>query len=327
MSTLTNVESNRKSNNIGTQLENVDTSITKDRSILFHLKTLYLFTKSDFKTVIVPQAVFALAMMFSGSKLGVSVTNQLTTAYISTRLLSMFAWLWIQLLVVDISNQRFPESVAEDAINKPWRPLPSKRISMEEAQHMLRILVPAVVVISVAMGNFTPCSVIMVLAWLYNDLGAGNASLLQRNVINAVALSCFGWGALIVLFHFEGTAATLLRNWTILTATVMLTTVHVQDFPDIPGDRARGRKTIPLVYGEGWTRAGLAILIPLWSIACLAFWNIKSPVVWIPTLLVGNTMSLITMVRQEHSYDKIVWKLWCLWMTQLYLLPIFSART
>ncbi|KAI8960146.1 hypothetical protein F5Y11DRAFT_330929 [Daldinia sp. FL1419] len=183
---------------------------------------------------------------------------------------------------------------------------------MEEAKRVFRILVPMMAGYGAAIGSFIPSAIIMILLWLYNDLGGANAGPLQRNVINAVACACFGWGAYISLYNFGETVNTRLCNWIIVTAAVIMTTTHAQDLPDMLGNKARDRKTIHLIYGERWARATLAILVPLWSVSCLVFWNIKSPVAWIPALLLSSIMSLTAVLCREYSYDEIVWKLLCL---------------
>ena len=52
----------------------------------------------------------------------------------------------------------------------------------------------------------------------------------------------------------------MLRAWIALTALVTASTIHAQDFPDVEGDKERGRKTMPLVYGDFWSRATLAAM-------------------------------------------------------------------
>lgn len=239
----------------------------------------------------------------------------------------MVLWLWMNLLIEDITNQRLPDSVAEDTINKPWRPIPSGRLSGEEAQQILRTLIPVCLFTSAVLQSFEPSVTFMTLVWLYNDLDGAGTGPLQRNMLNAAALACFGWGALTTLSGSSTDVGcnSVLIYWIAITAAIVMTTIQAQDFPDMAGDKVRGRKTIPLVFNETWARATLAGLVLFWSIVCLSFWNVTSTLAWMVVLGIAVPLSLKTTLNRTQSSDKIVWKLWCFWMTSVYFLPLFST--
>ena len=46
-----------------------------------------------------------------------------------SRLPQVILWLQLHLLVEVITNKGMPHSVLEDGINKPWRPLPARRLT------------------------------------------------------------------------------------------------------------------------------------------------------------------------------------------------------
>ncbi|KAI6088878.1 hypothetical protein F4821DRAFT_257372 [Hypoxylon rubiginosum] len=235
----------------------------KRQSITYHLYTLYLFTASDFKTVIFPQSVFALAFVLSQSQM----RGQPCFSDIGYRLPHMAIWLWLHLLIEDISNQRMPESITEDEINKPWRPISSKRLNPAEAKNILRIGIILAMGLSLSLGNFVPSVTLMAMIWQYNDLDGSNGAW-RRNILTAAGLGCFSWGAVVALSTapLRPENEELLRNWILLSSVVILTTIQVQDFPDTAGDIARGRSTMPLIYGETWSRWMTATFILLWSI-------------------------------------------------------------
>ena len=54
---------------------------------------------------------------------------------------------------------------------------------------------------------------------------------------------------------------------------VIATTIHSQDFRDVDGDYAIGRKTIPIAFGKS---APWAVIIPLivWSVVLSLFWDL-----------------------------------------------------
>lgn len=311
------------------QAKSQEFRLHRKRDLKFHLVTLFLFTKSDFKTVIFPQSIFAIAVALTGAATssGLHQSAEKILAVLS-RVPHMVAWIWIHLLVEDIANQRQAQSVAEDTVNKPWRPLPSGRLSQSEALALLRAGVPAAAAVSLLVGAFTPSVAFTTLVWLYNDLEGSSAGPILRNVVNAAGLCCLGWGGHTVLETDLNEHIPLSLDWrlswVLLTAAVVATTVHAQDMPDVNGDRARQRRTFPLVYGETAARWSLAVLVVLWSVILPVFCNVRNPFVrWLP-VGVGSCISVLTTLYQHESSDRLVWNLWCFWVAGLYLLPLFS---
>ena len=267
--------------------------------------------------------MFALALVTSqtGSILAPSQEYR----QIGQRLPLMFIWLWVHLLVENVANQRLPEAVVEDRENKPWRPIPAGRLSPREAMTVLRIAVPLALGISLILGSFVPSVTLMAFIWLYNDLDGSSTGTMQRNMITTAGLCCFGWGSVMTLLagDISKEGERLLYKWMALTAAVLTTTVQAQDFPDIAGDIARGRQTIPLLYGSSFSRGSLAVLTTVWGAVLPAFWNASFWGWWTPTCI-GGAMSVLTLLRWDPSTNEKVWRLWCLWITAIYLLPLFS---
>ncbi|KAL6882981.1 UbiA prenyltransferase family domain-containing protein [Trichoderma longibrachiatum] len=294
------------------------------RNPLYQLKTLFLFTKSDFKTVIVPQSIFAATAALSKTQLttatpeGSDVTNGWG---IVSRIPLMLAWIWLNLLVEDIANQRLEGAIVEDAVNKPWRPLPSRRLTPEQARDWLIISIIAAVGLSALFGGYSASITLMVFIWMYNDLEGSSSGIWIRNALNAGGLMCFSWGALATLSGGE----LLPRGfaWILVTGAIIMTTVHAQDLPDIEGDMARRRLTVPLTYGETAARASLAVMVMFWSVACPLVWD-ASLWGWAASTGIGCAMSVLALQKRGQRWDEVVWKLWCLWITVLYMLPALA---
>ncbi|KAI0860603.1 UbiA prenyltransferase family-domain-containing protein [Xylaria cubensis] len=268
------------------------------RRVWSNAVTLLLFTKSDFKTI---QCVIEIKD-------------------IATRLPCTIAWLWIHILVADLSNQRLPESVCEDKVNKPWRPIPAGRITPRDAQIWLQIAITLALLFSIICNSLQPSTTLMTFLWLYNDLDGSSIGPCQRNLLNAAGFVCFNWGGISVLLG-SCTGQVSFTNWIVLLALVVTTTIQVQDLPDMEGDRARKRLTVPLVYGEEVGRWGAAVLAPVWSVVCTIFWRTPIFLAMIPFFISTSMASLIVLRRDQHS-DELGWKLWCLWVGSLYLLPL-----
>jgi 4-hydroxybenzoate polyprenyltransferase len=291
------------------------------RSPFYHLKTLFLFTKSDFKTVIFPQSIFAITAALSTASLTTADLSEdayTRACQVACRIPLMLAWIWLNLLVEDVANQRIEGSIIEDTINKPWRPLPSQRLTAEQARDWLTVAIVVAVGSSLVLGGYTASVTLMLFIWMYNDLDGSNSGIWIRNALNASGLMCFSWGALATLSGGELSARAF--TWILVTGAIIMTTVHAQDLPDIEGDKARGRLTVPLLYGETAARVSLSAMVMLWSVACSLFWD-ASIWGWAVSTSLGGAMSVLALQKRGQWWDEVVWKLWCLWIAALYLLP------
>lgn len=169
---------------------------------------------------------------------------------------------------------------------------------------------------------------------MYNGLGGSGCGIIIRNALNAGGLMCFSWGSVLVLS--QGELQEQGSMWILITGAIILTTVHAQDLPVMEGDAARGRRTVALVYGGTATRMSLAVMVLIWSALCpCLWWGVASrDEVWSTTriallLLLVVTGGLIGAMTVLSGYsnktkvlDKIVWKMWCAWITCLYILPL-----
>lgn len=183
-------------------------------------RILFQFTVSDFKTIWGPTTVLGLVSAISLAPEDVESTQILVRAPL------VIFWVYINLLAIDILNQRSTESVAEDAVNKPWRPLPSGLLSQREATNlMLATYVLAVGLSKFVLGGFLPCLSLIFFGCWYNVFGGANRSCIERNALNAIGYISFGIGATEVAL---GTAQSLdarSREWFVLLGIVIFSTV------------------------------------------------------------------------------------------------------
>jgi 4-hydroxybenzoate polyprenyltransferase len=286
------------------------------------MRTLWLFTRSDLKTVVLPQTIFGLTVALSG---GALTTNE-SPKYLDVlnRLPLLVLWIWLSLLSEVIANQRLPHSIVEDSINRPWRPIPSKRLRPDEARKLLLWIIPSIYITSLVLGGTNAFIALTIFSYMYNDLDGANESPLSRNVLNACGLSAFSVGAAEVA---TGNNAFNLRSrayiWIAVLAAIITSTVQIQDLPDLEGDKARGRKTVPLVYGDGVTRWSLVVTILPWSIFCPFYWRLS---IWgyILPCFIGAMMLLCVVFFRTRKADEALWKMWCIWIITLYSLPLFE---
>lgn len=292
--------------------------------IQYYLRTLWLFTYSDFKTIVIPSTAFAGLTALSGPSLTTSPSAP-SLSDLLPRLPLVLAWIWLTLLLVDIANQRHAGSVIEDTLNKPWRPLPSGRISTFGARRLLLIAIPSVLAITkFFLPQGLPVTIIAIIgSYMYNDLGGADESFFVRNLMNAAAITCFGAGAAQVAIGEQVTLNVDAYRWLVIIAAIVTTTMQVQDMEDQEGDRARGRVTIPLLLGDATARHSIAVLVSAWSFACPAYWGLDALGYVLPGV-VGLTIAGRTLTKRSVEADKDNWRAWNIWMMTLYLLPVWK---
>ena len=85
-------------------------------------------------------------------------------------------------------------SIEEDAHNKPWRPLPAGRISMEVAVAIRWVLVPVCLLLSAQYGVLEVGLLFAVAIFLYNECHLDGHWAL-KNLMNAAAYPIIDIGA------------------------------------------------------------------------------------------------------------------------------------
>lgn len=165
----------------------------------------------------------------------------------------------------------------------------------------------------------------MMLTWMYNDLGAADENFLFRHICNALGFVMFGAGAASVACGLErglnGTAWT----WLAVIALTIMFTIQFQDMGDQEGDRERERQTMPIVLGDAISRLVNAVTVVSSSIICSLFWGLGPKASFVP-IGFGCLIATRTYLWRDVKADRATFKLWCLWLVGLYLLPLISSR-
>ena len=284
------------------------------------LQTLWLFTKDDFDTFVLPNTIFGISAALSDRPLA----QQLHVYTVLQRIPLVLLFNWSNLLIFDLANQRLPDSIKEDIINKPWRPLPAGKISQRQTRHLILVAMPLVLLFNAMLCVWKETASLFNLTWIYNDLRGGDDNWLVRNLVIALAFFLYNLGSLKVASGASGHAEDVLSwaayAWTAVVSAVILTTMQVQDLKDQEGDRTRGRQTAPLVLGEQVARWTIALPILFWSLACAMFWG-----VWTLPIATGLYVACRVLRERGKEEDRRSWKLWSLWTAVLYLLPLMSG--
>ena len=289
----------------------------------YHAYTLWLFTRSDMKTMVLPSTAFAV--MHDLAFVGVENAHQLSQEPINllVRYLLAACWAWTNLLAFSISNQSQPGALEEDRINKPWRPLPSQRMTLDCARWSVPFAYGFALLTSLLVGGGAVPSIALVfLGVLYNQFNGSGASWLSRNLLNACGFVCFAAGALEVVL--QSSLPMRLTPWLLLVGSVVFTSVHAQDMYDQVGDAEQGRKTVPLVHGDGFARWALALPVALWSWLCPRFWRCP-PLGYAPTLLMGSLVAVSTLTRSTVEADTATFRYYNIWLVSIYCLPLIHS--
>lgn len=286
------------------------------------MRTIWLTTRNDLKSIVIPETAFGIFSALSGPVLTTNASPD--TKQILARLPLVLLWNWINVLIFDLANQRLTSSVIEDSINKPWRPLPSGRMTVTQARRLLLAVLPVGFLLTLYLGGMEETVAMMALTWMYNDLGGADESFVVRNLINACGFMCYSSGATIVACGYGEHALNLVAyQWLTIVGGIVFTTLQMQDMADQEGDQARGRGTIPLVLGDWPARWTIAIPVMFWSFACPLFWQLH-PYAFIAPVMLGSSVSLRLLFLRSVNCDKVTWKLWNVWISCVYLLPLIK---
>lgn len=292
------------------------------QNMYYRLYSLWLFTYSDIKTIIIPKILFGIATLLSGRNL--TNDNCPAISVVIRCIPLIMLWTWLNLLPLDVNNQRGAESILEDKANKPWRPIAAGRLTAKEAQILMFGAYAIALYVSPYLGCSLECIAIILAGWVYNVMEGANQSFLARNLLNALGYMLFASGAAKVACT---SSKTQLRQdslaWFFLLGGVIATTIQFQDLYDQKGDALRGRRTIPLLAGDRMARLTISIPIAIWSFACPMFWRMGLFGFVVPVGL--GSIITVRLYRYRSVYeDKRSFLVWNAWIMSLYFLPVFA---
>ncbi|KAG1833960.1 UbiA prenyltransferase family-domain-containing protein [Suillus variegatus] len=292
-------------------------------SIARHLETVSLFTENDVRTTLIPVTIFALSVV---------------PKYDTTHAWHAPLWIWFHLLQFNIANQiQDPE---EDRKNKPSRPIPAGRISVDSAADMRWVMIPLCLLLSFWHGTqaLLASTVFAALTIWYNELH-GDKMGLSKNVLTAILGGCLEVGATVAAGPHNSCIDKAGALAVTLSSTVFATTLHAQDFKDEEGDRLTGRLTLPTIFPKA-ARFSMMFGIPLWSYGLSCIWKIdalSTTAFVVYGAFVGtrfvmyNTVgadkqsckfySVSRNITWEHNEVKLTMDLYQLWYALAHLLP------
>jgi 4-hydroxybenzoate polyprenyltransferase len=294
--------------------------------VLHRAYILWLFTESDLFTFVVPNTIFGI----SGTRSGFFTSSAIPLGLYLTvsSIFKVFIFNWLNLLIFDLANQSMPSAESEDAINKPWRPVPSGRISIEDSRKLLLTCIPIVWVINYLFSVHFEASVLMILTWMYNDLGGGDLNCYIRNAIICAAFGFYNLGSLKVASGSSPKSGEIHVNltgyiWIAVISLIIFTTMHIQDLKDQAGDLQRGRKTAPIAFGDSIARWTIAVPLTLWGIFIPIFWG-TGPYILVCCAGLAVYIAVRVVCLTNPEQDSMSWKFWTMWTAMVYNIPLIS---
>ncbi|KAG2110132.1 UbiA prenyltransferase family [Suillus clintonianus] len=275
-------------------------ALDSGRRISGHIKTLFLFTKSDVIGVLIP---ITLSVFASARHPNV------------TRIPDIIIWIWLHLLKHAIYNQM--QDPEEDKRNKPYRPLAAGRITVQNAADVRWLLVPVCLIFSAMYGSqVLACSACLeALSTWYNEFG-GDKTALSKNLLTAIAYTILELGATVVGGSSIDSVGARAH---VFSFVVFATTIHAQDFKDEEGDRLTGRRTLVTLFPT-FARMSMMIGISLWSLCLSRFWKVDF-ICSVAFIAYGAAVGVRFMVCRTASAHKQSCRLYSLWFTLVHLLP------
>ncbi|OTA97999.1 hypothetical protein M426DRAFT_70597, partial [Hypoxylon sp. CI-4A] len=282
----------------------------------------HLITESNIKAYVQPVLLFTILGVASGA-----VTTNRNPGWMefASAFPRVALYIWLYILYFDCSNQKSLDSIEEDKLNKPWRAIPSGRLSVEGAERWYIVSIFVLILTSgVWLGGFPEAVTFMLEAWVHNH-AHGASSWWGKNTLTALLYMTGQIGGIrVAAGSMASTSLTReTYEWCALLCLNTITTIQTQDLRDQDGDRARGRRTVPLVVGDTGTRWITALLISFWSIVCPAYWgqgHFTAGYV-LPTLI-GCSLSVRILVCRSVEADRITFHIYSLlWLPALYAIP------
>ncbi|KAF7968447.1 hypothetical protein HWV62_30573 [Athelia sp. TMB] len=232
-------------------------------------------------------------------------------------LLHGLAWIALHQLQCNVSNQA--STGAEDAINRPWRPLPAKRITPRQMAALRWALPPLCVALSAAYGwDVAAASVGLTATTVVYDEWSLAGHWIGKNACNIAGYVTFELGASKIMGETSTLDATAVHA-ICCSAFIIFTTIQSQDFSDVEGDASIGRVTFPIYAPEG-SRLATLVAMCAWSVYMAVMFEL-GPLAGAAFCALGAYVGLRYYTLRGVEQDKASYRVYNLWLFAVHLLP------
>jgi 4-hydroxybenzoate polyprenyltransferase len=224
-------------------------------AIYHELVVFWDFTWRDWSASLIPGMMYTTAALRSGD-------SNLSSSRTMSTLACSFCYFLLYIYSFDIANQI--NGIAEDRVNKPDRPLPSGRVSLQGAYIRWYITTVAYLLLSAA-WRVLPWGALWVVITGYTSFCGGDKHWFTKNLVfmtvGSLCLLHASWALVAPL-------ATREWRWASTLSGVFGVVANIQDMRDVEGDRVSGRRTLPIVLGDRNFRTFMAAVIVVTPFFC-----------------------------------------------------------
>ncbi|KAF9459223.1 UbiA prenyltransferase family-domain-containing protein [Collybia nuda] len=215
---------------------------------LTHELDIFLgFSWRDWSTTIIPGSIFSIgAMRNAGLPLPSMISNYLL----------LISWLTPYIYFFNLSNQII--GVDEDRINKPDRPIPSGKVTLEGAKSRWIAALSTFLAIAMFERTLLPETICWVFTVAFLCLTSAGNHWFGKN---CVAMTTGTWSLLSASWKAITLSTPESERYVFAVSIWAGLLTHIQDLRDVRGDAAVGRKTMPLVFGDGVSRWIITFLL------------------------------------------------------------------
>ncbi|RDW61948.1 hypothetical protein BP6252_11381 [Coleophoma cylindrospora] len=203
-------------------------------TLLHEAKLCYGFVRRDLGTGLLPVPGFTLASLLYRQASVEEIARVIPYAF-------LYGFLYLYTFVV--ANQI--DGVTEDKVNKPDRPIASGATSLQAAKIRWVVLTGLYLGYSYMLGveKWTLLWIVTTIA--HNFFGFSNFGPTKDGCMGAGCIA-----QLMAAWAIGGSTPEMGWAWTKNIALYMLWPIPLQDLRDVPGDKAAGRKTTPILMGD-----------------------------------------------------------------------------
>ncbi|WP_299522945.1 UbiA family prenyltransferase [uncultured Methanobrevibacter sp.] len=188
-----------------------------------------------------------------------------------------------------------------DLINKPQRPIPSGRISLNKAKKYAEFLfiIAAIIgfIISYLVNTWIPCAIVLfadIILYLY-AYKLKSTPLIGNLTVGFMTGLCF-----IFAGYSFNDPSIIYKSYLLAFFALIMTTAReiTKDIEDIEGDKSEGAKTFPILYG---TKISAIIAVSLIIIDCAL-----CPILYIYHIFNLNYLIIVSIAALIFIYGAIL---------------------
>ncbi|RZS43033.1 4-hydroxybenzoate polyprenyltransferase [Herbihabitans rhizosphaerae] len=271
------------------------------RRIGFEFYLSWRFLQSNYP----PAVLFSLILTLGAWHISDASFERLLLALVTS-----LSYSWLFLYVHELPNQIV--GAAEDAVNKPNRPIPSGLCTPQQAQRRWYPVVGMYLAVATFLGVLPWAICWIAVVYLYHYTGWHRHWVIKalEPPAGAAVLTAGSWSAA------TGQITSIAWTWILAYFLFWSGACVLQDQRDVAGDELAGRRTLPMVIGDRASRiAGAAFLgvLPATLVAPMTIWAPKTLAVFILDVTYTTICWLLAwrlLKRRDRISDDLTYRVY-----------------